>query len=107
MPSLPAADASAEDVRQYLFLLLAVELDIGDQSAVDILQNWRYGQGYELMTFDAKMFQELFGTEIGAIVHGRVQRALTESRTNKKNEFMPISTCQPSEAPSVTKLLMY
>lgn len=91
MPTLPNANASAEAVREYLFLLLIGEFQLSDQSALDAAKNWKYGLGYELRTFDAETFRALLGTEIGAIIHGRVQGELKRSQDSKRDTLLPIS----------------
>ncbi|KAF4637192.1 hypothetical protein G7Y89_g902 [Cudoniella acicularis] len=69
-PHIPHADASPDTVRAYFTNILHGYQGIHETQAREIASRWKYGKGADILYYDARTFQGIFGAEVGFLLYG-------------------------------------
>lgn len=72
---IPPADASSTVVSAYIRSFLLSKADIYNLEPEDISQLsqvWKHGTGQELRDYDLATFRDLYGVQMGAVIHKQV-----------------------------------
>lgn len=67
--ALPA-NASAEDIRKHFAEILVKEYSMSQDYAEYYVKKWLYGKRKEIREFDIETYRQIFGPEVGSILHG-------------------------------------
>ncbi|RMY57698.1 hypothetical protein D0863_12533 [Hortaea werneckii] len=81
--TLPASQASPEDVRQFIISVLVSRRQLPIDYARYVAARWHIGSGLELRTYPASMYSELFGSEDGWIIYKEI-KPMIDGESQKK-----------------------
>jgi hypothetical protein len=71
LPKIPGPPTSTtQSVRDHFYTILTQNYDIPAEEAESIVSKWRYGKDREVHNYDIQTYREIFGTEIGSLLHG-------------------------------------
>lgn len=88
--TLPASQASAEEVRQFIIHVLVSRRELPIDYARHVAARWNVGSGLELRTYSPSMYLEVFGRENGWILYKEL-RPIIDAESQKKtiNHYVP------------------
>ncbi|RMY78589.1 hypothetical protein D0864_09248 [Hortaea werneckii] len=81
--TLPASQASPEDVRQFIISVLVSRRQLPIDYARYVAARWHIRSGLELRTYPASMYSELFGSEDGWIIYKEI-KPMIDGESQKK-----------------------
>lgn len=87
--TLPASQASPEEVRQFIISVLVSRRQLPIDYAQCVAARWNIGCGLELRTYPASMYSELFGSEDGWILYKEIKPMIDGASQKKGTDHGP------------------
>lgn len=80
---LPEGEASAEEVRQYIYGNLVTNHNTTEEYAQQVASQWRLGRGWSLHSMSKSRFVQLFGDDIGPYLFTDVNAEINHKRARQ------------------------
>lgn len=66
---VPAGSATSAEVRDYLTAVLKTKHQLPDEHTKCLASRWIVGRGYELRSYTAQMYLDIFGRDVGWVLY--------------------------------------
>lgn len=70
---LPSSSSTPNQVREYIVRLLVTKHEVANGNAIEIAKKWQTHRGTSLRTATSKYLSDVFGSEIGPMIHSDVR----------------------------------
>lgn len=70
---VPAGNATSAEVRDYLTAVLKIKHQLPDDRTQHLVSRWTVGRGYELRSYTAQMYLDIFGRDVGWVLYRDIQ----------------------------------
>lgn len=89
---LPPRDATSAEVRNYLASFLKTQHGLSNDHVQRLVSRWTVGRGYELRSYTAQMYLDIFGRDVGWVLYRDIM--LEAYRTRRKTFWETRGICE-------------
>lgn len=77
---VPAGSTTSAEVRDYLTAVLKIRHHLPDDQAQRLISRWTMGRGFELRSYTAQMYLDIFGRDVGWVLYRDIQLEIYRTR---------------------------
>lgn len=90
--TIPPPNATSTEIREYLASVLKTKHGLSHDQVQRLVARWTVGRGYELRSYTAQMYLDIFGRDVGWVLYRDIQ--LEIFRTRRKTFWESRGICE-------------